>query len=123
MVIAARNLLPHVEVVAVDSPRSFFTGARHDLSGLVLAAQEGAAWTVLYPEYTVVVPRPLVRKPVGMAIRTGDSDWLHFLDRWLDYERLDGALDRLRVYWVEGGGTQQRPPRWSVTRDVLQWFP
>lgn len=123
MVIAARNLLPHVEVVPVDSPRSFFTGARHDLSGLVMAAQEGAAWTVLYPEYTVVVPRPLVRKPVGMAIRTGDADWLHFLDRWLDYERLDGALDRLRIYWVEGGGTQQRPPRWSVTRDVLQWFP
>ncbi len=58
-----------------------------------------------------------------MAVRVHDADWVHFLDRWLDFERLDGSLDRLRVYWVEGGGTQKQPPRWCVLRDVLHWLP
>jgi hypothetical protein len=88
-----------------------------------MAAEEGAAWNVLYPEYAVIVPQPVVQRPVSMAARSNDADWLRFLDRWLDFERSDGLLDRLRVYWVEGGGTHDRPPRWCILRDVLHWIP
>ncbi len=42
-----------------------------------------------------------------MAVRSSDEEWLRFLDRWLDFERLDGSLDRLRTYWIEGGGTEE----------------
>ena len=105
--VAARRHLPNVEIVVIDSLSSFFTETRDDLDGLIIPAEEGAAWNVLYPEHAVVVPKPVVRRPVGMAVRMHDADWLHFLDRWLDFERLDGSLDRLRVYWVEGGGTRE----------------
>jgi ABC-type amino acid transport substrate-binding protein len=121
--VAARRNLPNVDIVEIESFRAFFTGKADGLDGLIMAAEEGAAWNVLYPEYAIVVPEPIVRRPVAMAVRTRDEGWLRVLDRWLDYERLDGSLDRLRTYWVEGGGTRTRPPRWCVLRDVLHWLP
>ncbi len=121
VVAAAQRQLPSVEVVLVDSIRSYFLGDTNDLDGLIIAAEEGAAWNVLYPEHAVVVPKPIVQRPVGMAVRSSDADWLRFLDHWLDFERLDGSLDRLRVYWVEGGGAKEKLPRWSVIRNVLGW--
>lgn len=120
---AVRRELPSVEVVVIDSIRSYFEATRSNLDGLIIAAEEGAAWNVLYPEHTVVVPKPIVQRPVGMAVRSSDADWLRFLDRWLDFERLDGSLDRLRTYWIEGGGTKKKKPRWCVMRDVLGWIP
>lgn len=120
---AVRRELPGTEVVVLDSIRSYFEGDRRDLGGLVMPAEEGAAWNVLYPEHAVVVPQPVVQCPVSMAVRSTDQQWLRFLDRWLDFERLDGSLDRLRIYWVEGGGTKKKPPRWCVLRDVWGWVP
>ncbi len=121
--VAARRQLPNVEVVAIDSIRSYFDGTDTDLDGLLIAAEEGAAWNVLYPQYAVVVPKPVVQRPVGMGVRISDADWLTFLNRWLDFERLDGSLDRLHIYWIEGGGTKNKPPRWCVMRDLLGWIP
>jgi ABC-type amino acid transport substrate-binding protein len=123
LAVAARRRLPNVEIVVINSIRSFFTQTANDLDGLIIPGEEGAAWNILHPEYTVVVPEPVVKRPVGMAVRSTDVEWLHFLDRWLDFERLDGSLDELRAYWVEGGGTQKRSPRWCVLRDVLHWLP
>ncbi len=119
----AQRRLPDVEIVVIDSARSYFSGMRDDLDGLIIAAEEGAAWNVLYPNYTVVVPRPMTQRPVGMAVRSSDVDLIRLLDRWLDFERLDGSLDRLRTYWIEGGGTKELEPRWCVLRDVLGWVP
>ncbi len=123
LVAAALRELPDVEIVLIDSLRSFFEGGHHDLDGLLIAAEEGAAWNVLYPEFAVVVPQPIVQRPVGMASRLADEEWLRFLDSWLEFERMAGSLDALRVFWIEGGGTAERTPRWSVVRDVLHWVP
>ena len=38
-------------------------------------------------------------------------------------EREDGTLQQLGDYWIKGGGTRQRPPRWCVMRDMLHWLP
>ncbi len=50
VVVAAQRQLPKVEIVLVDSIRSYFLGDPNDLDGLIIAAEEGAAWNVLYPE-------------------------------------------------------------------------
>ena len=121
--VAAKRQLPSADIVVIGSIRSYFAGQRDDLDGLIIAAEEGSAWNVLFPNHAVVVPRPIVQRPVGMAVRSSDLAWLRFLDRWLDFERLDGSLDRLEAYWVEGGGTKKKPPRWCVMRDVLGWIP
>ena len=123
LAVAARRQLPHIEFIVIDSISSFFSANHRYLDGLVIAAEEGAAWNILYPEYTVVVPQPSLQRPVGMALRLTDRDLLRFLDRWLEFERLEGSLDRLRTYWVEGGGTRNHVRRWSILQDELQWLP
>lgn len=58
-----------------------------------------------------------------MVVRSTDRDFHRLLDLWLDFELFDGTLERLRVYWIEGGGTRKKPPRWCVLRDVLHCLP
>lgn len=119
----ARRRHPKVEFEVVDSLDAFFRGERPDLDGLILPAEEGAAWNVLYPEHAVVIPKPEVHRPVGLAVRRNDAEWVRLLDRFLDFEEMDGTLQNLREYWVEGGGTKDQQPRWCVLRDVLHWIP
>ena len=87
-----------------------------------MAAEVGAAWTLLYPHYTVVVPEGAVaRVPAAYAVRLGDQDLANFLSDWLDIKRRDATLDRLYRYWVLGRDEGRREPRWSVIRNVLGW--
>jgi Na+/H+-dicarboxylate symporter/ABC-type amino acid transport substrate-binding protein len=123
LAVAARRKLSQVTIVDIDSAKDFFDGNRFELDGLLIAAEAGAAWNVLYPEHAIVVPTPIVQRPVGMAAAPGESDWVRFLDRWLEFHRLDGTFDRLHAYWVEGGGTVEVEPRWCVIRNVLHWVP
>ena len=123
LVPAAKRQLPHAEIVVIESFRKFFTERDDTLDGLVMQAEEAAAWNILYPDHAVVIPKPVVQRPVGMAMRASDLEWQQFLDRWLDFERLDGSLDRLRTYWIQGGGAKSREPRWCVVRNVLHWLP
>lgn len=117
---AAQRLLPGVEIVALETADAYFTDPGR-LDGLIIAAEEGAAWNILHPDYDVVIPRPIVRRPVGMAVRLADGDWLEFLNRWLELERLDGSLKALKSKWIEGAGANHASPRWSIMRDVLHW--
>ncbi len=119
----ARRELENTEVVVVESMRAYFDGRYPDLDGLLVPAEEGAAWNVLHPKHTVMVPEPQLQRPVCMVVRPDDAEWLTFINRWLDFEELDGNPARLRGYWVEGGGTKERPPRWCIARDVLGWLP
>lgn len=119
----ARLRHPEVEFEVVDSIEAFFEGERQDLDGLILPAEEGAVWNVLYPDHSVVIPTPQIHRPVGLAVRKNDGEWVRLLDRFLDFEEMDGTLQQLRKYWVEGEGTKDQEPRWCVLRDVLHWVP
>jgi Na+/H+-dicarboxylate symporter len=110
------------EVLEVWNP--FFQGQRPDIDAFLMAAEQGAAWTLLYPQYTVVVPQPdPVRLPYafGMAL---DADRLrNVVDEWVVFAREAGIIDRHYQYWVLGKGAQTAPRRWSILRDVLGWQP
>lgn len=121
--VAARRVLPNAEIIVIDSIKSFFDENDVELDGLIIAAEEGSAWNILHPDYSVVIPTPVVQRPVSMAVRHGDIEWLRFMDRWLDFERMDGSITELRRYWIEGYGTREQKPRWCIIRDVLHWAP
>ena len=103
--------------------RAFFEGKRQDLDGLIIPAEERAAWNALYPNHSGVIPTPPIHRPVGLAVRKNDGEWVRLLDRFLDFEEMDGTLKQLRKYWVEGEGTKDHEPRWCVLRNVLNWGP
>lgn len=119
---AAKYYLPDAQIEEIESPRSFFN-SDDQADGILMSAEVGSVWTILYPEHTVVVPQPILRRPVCFAVRSDDTDWLQFLDRWLEFEKSDRTIERLTQYWVQGGGTKIKPPRWCIARDVLHWLP
>jgi len=90
-----------------------------DADAIVAAAERGSAWTLLHPEFTVVVPRPgIVRIPLAYPL-VRDEEWRDFVDRWLELKRKDGTLDELYSYWILGQDAVERHRRWSILDDVL----
>jgi hypothetical protein len=117
-----RSYLPAAELELVPRPRDFFESRGEELDGYVFAAEMGAAWTLLYPGYSVVVPQPdVVAIPMAWPAARHDLETAHFLGTWFALKRASGTLDRLRDRWILGRGAVAHRPRWSVLRDVLGW--
>ena len=114
--------LPKADIVEIDSPREFLRGNRPDLDGVIYSAEGGSAWTLIYPDYSIVVPNGRrVHIPLGYPLPKGDKEWVSFVSTWVELEKKNGAIDRLFDHWIKGGGAQDKAPRWSIIRDVLGW--
>jgi ABC-type amino acid transport substrate-binding protein len=118
-----KALFPRAEVMPVEtSPREFLWGELKDVDAFVHSAESGSAWTLLHPQYSVVVPQPLsVSIPVAFAMAPGDSRMVAFMDSWVELKKRDGTIDDLFNYWIFGKGADKKEPRWSVIRNVLHW--
>ena len=92
-----------------------------DADAILMAAEEGAAWTILHPQFHLVAPAPTLLFPFGYAVAHGDSQLLLYLNTWLLNAEGDGTIDGLYRYWMLGEVKQTLPPRWSIIRNVLGW--
>lgn len=116
-----RNL-PNFEVVPVDSPRAFFKAEAGAYDALLHSAEAGSAWTLVYPSYSVVVPKPrTVSAPVAIGLPKDAPELTAYVDTWLQLQRRSGVVRELHAYWILGEGAASEEPRWSVIRDVLGW--
>jgi Na+/H+-dicarboxylate symporter/ABC-type amino acid transport substrate-binding protein len=117
-----RRYLPTAELEIVTRPRVFFEERSDELDAYVFPAELGAAWTLLYPRFSVAVPKPdVVGVPLGWSAALDDLETAHFLTTWLELKRASGVLARLQDRWILGRSPVARTPRWSVLRDVLGW--
>jgi len=117
--------LPQVDTVrfsTLEEQRRYFESGGDGAAALLDAAEEGAAWTVLYPQFAVVVPRPVVQIPVAYLVAPENPSLLRAVNEWLHLERAAGSIDEIHDYWIQGDTDRVRPPRWSVIRDVLGWI-
>jgi ABC-type amino acid transport substrate-binding protein len=89
---------------------------------LMMSAEEGAAWSIRFPSYTLVTPTPILIAPFGYAVAPGDAQLLAFFDAWLEAAGNAGIVDALYRYWMLGQIDATRPPRWSIARDLLGWL-
>jgi len=118
----AQKQFPNAELVPIDSPRSFLRGKSTDLEAVVYSAEGGAAWTLIYPGYSVVVPHPLeYRVPLGYPLPKGDDAWVNFVSEWTTLRQKNGTVQALFNHWITGDGARSKQQRWSVIRDVLHW--
>jgi Na+/H+-dicarboxylate symporter/ABC-type amino acid transport substrate-binding protein len=116
-----RDKLPRAEI-EVTSPREFFESRGEELDALLFTAELGAAWTLLYPQYSVAVPKPgVVSVPQAWAAASGDLETAYFLSTWIELKRATGVLARLHDRWLLGRDAEPHRPRWSVLRDLLGW--
>jgi hypothetical protein len=89
----------------------------------LLPAEHASAWTLLYPQYTVVVPQPdPVRIPTAFGLARDADELTDLVNEWVIYAENVGIVREGFAYWVEGQGARQSEPRWSILRDVLGWI-
>ncbi len=116
-------VLPNVEFVDLESDREFFegTGAGKDLDALFVSAEEGSAWTLLYPSFQVVTPFP--RKIALPLVYPFQDDALldEVLDHWIELKQNDGTFQDAYDYWILGQDAEKKELRWSIIRNVLHW--
>ena len=121
----SRNLFPAASLTPIkdmeEQDRILESGAQN-LDAITDMAEEGGAWTLLYPAFTVIVPQPAVLIPVAYAVARDNDELLISTNAWLLAEKSKGTIDELYNYWMLGGAIQEkRPPRWSMIRNVLNW--
>jgi proton glutamate symport protein len=121
----AEREFPNMEVTVLESYRDFYeqSGPGEGLDALFTGAENGSAWTLLYPDYQVATPFggeiefPLVYPYASSR----DSEMDEFIDHWVALKQHDGTVQDAYEYWILGVGSETREPRWSVIRDVLGW--
>ena len=116
---AVKRILPNTDVVLLETYREFFTENPKGVHALVISAEAGSAWTIIYPSYSVVVPEPHIKAHAGLVMPLGDSDFGDFVDDWLKVKKTSGFIDKLYDKWILGKSEEQKKLRWSIGRDVL----
>jgi Na+/H+-dicarboxylate symporter len=112
----------NAKAVKLVSVSEFFISDQENLDCLLVSAEAGSAWTLLHPEYQVVVPKPRLRvQPVGFPVAGGDQELLNYLNSWIDVTVKGKFIDKLHDHWILGRGAEEKQPRWSIIRDVLHW--
>jgi ABC-type amino acid transport substrate-binding protein len=113
---------PLAQVIRIESPRNFLRGDNSEIDAVIYSAEGGSAWTLIYPNFSIVVPQPLNAKvPLGYPLPKGDKEWSWFVSTWVELEKKNGTVDSLFEHWIRGGGAESTEPRWSIIRDVLHW--
>jgi ABC-type amino acid transport substrate-binding protein len=114
-----KSYLPNTDIVAINSYREFFTRNPNSLDGLVISAEAGSAWTILYPAYCVVVPEPHLKAHAALAILVDDPEFEEFLNDRLQIKKTRGINRNLYEKWILGKKEEDKKQRWSIGRNVL----
>jgi len=110
------------EIVSIESWDGVFRGEINQLDAVLGIAEIGMAWTLIHPEFTVVIPRDvIVRRPLAYAMAPGATDLAEFVDEWIVLQKARGNVTRAYDYWILGHGAEPHQHRWSIASDVLGW--
>jgi Na+/H+-dicarboxylate symporter len=87
----------------ISTPRLFFKPEFAHIDAMIYGAAASSAWTLLNPDYTVVVPKPELA-PLYMAFPINKSDHAFelFMRNWISMKQQSKTIDNLFKYWIEG---------------------
>ena len=116
------RLFPQADVVTIPAAREFFENSELGADALLLSAESGSAWSLIYPGFTPVVPAPYERRlPLGYPVAAWDDDFAQFVSQWIELKVDTPEFHRLYDYWILGRTGESKQPRWSILRNVLGW--
>jgi Na+/H+-dicarboxylate symporter len=114
--------VPGLEIVKLESYEQFFEGTGPRVDAVLIGAEAGAAWTLLYPKFKVVRLRSGEYSiPMVYPVAGHDRSMKDFIDHWVTVKKADRTIAKLYDYWILGRGAVQPAARWSVIRDLLDW--
>jgi ABC-type amino acid transport substrate-binding protein len=113
-----------VDVVTFGSTADFFAKRPREIDAFLTPAEGAAAFTLLHPEFTVVVPQPNpVKLPYAIGLAPDAERLADAVNEWIVFAQSEGAITRAYDYWILGQGAGRAGPRWSILRNVIGWRP
>ncbi len=113
---------PNAEQISVSNAREFFKGMHKEANAFIYSSEAASAWGLLYPEYTVLIPKGLKFKiPAAFELPKGELAFVEYMNTWLLLKKENGFLQTVYNYWILGEDPQKKEPRWSVVRNVFGW--
>jgi ABC-type amino acid transport substrate-binding protein len=116
-----KRRLPNVRITPIKEPRRYFRGEMDGVDGMLFPAEAGSAWTLVYPSFSVVVPRPgRVRFPLAYPMARDQDALKTLVDTWISMMQGEGRIDAFFAHWILGQPASDAKPRWSILNDVLR---
>jgi Na+/H+-dicarboxylate symporter len=87
----------------ISTPRLFFKEEFKHIDAMLFGAPTASAWTLLYPSYTVVAPKPAIPAlSMAFPINKDDLSFELFMRNWIKMKQKDKTIKTLFSYWIEG---------------------
>ena len=98
-----RRYFEKATVWEISTPRLFFREEYQNIDAMLFGAATASAWTLINPEYTVIVPKP-ARPDISMAfaINTNDNTFEIFMRNWIMMMQKNHTIEQLFHYWIAG---------------------
>jgi len=113
-------VLPNAELVHIKSQKDYLEG---DVNATLLltSAEQGAAWTVMYPNYAVVIPAPSIHTDLlAYPIISDDPAFDAFINYWIDMQVQRGFEQKSYDYWILGKDKREREERWCLLNHLSE---
>lgn len=117
------DYFPNAKMTEVIDVRQFLKGKHPEVDALLFSAEVASAWSMLYPEFSAIIPKGLkLKAPVALILPRGQVDYVNFINTWLQLKQDSGFQQKVYDYWILGKNPKAKQPRWSVMKDVLGWL-
>lgn len=104
--------------VKLANYEDFFSG-KVKADAVLMTAEKGSAWTILYPEFGLYIPQKQYKDLIAYAIANNDLLFLEYINFWLTLKKINGDIDHLYEYWIRGVNVKPLPPRWCILNNVI----
>ncbi|HEB27136.1 MAG TPA: cation:dicarboxylase symporter family transporter [Porticoccus sp.] len=119
---SGHEAFPDADIIEISNLRDFFKGKYPEIKAMLYTAEAASAWTLIYPNWVVVVPKGLnIKNPVAYILPQSTMRWQKFVDTWLEYQANSSLSDNAYQFWILGKSKHNKVPRWSFAHDVLGW--
>ena len=115
-----KKYYPKLTFVDVETEVDFLNG-KVKADALLISAEEGFAWCILYPAFSVVIPRPeILKEDLAYVISQDDLKFGKYLNTWLNLKKTNGDLDKLYSYWILGKNIHKKEKRWCLWDEFVE---
>ena len=112
---------PQIKFEIIASADEYFETKGHDYDAFMTSLEAGMTMVMMYPEYAIAFDKTRINRfPVGYAVAKDNVKLHAMLNSWLDMQQSTGRIKKLYDYWIQGKGSIEKQPRWSIIENVLK---
>ena len=113
---------PSLKIIPTARVRKFLRDTTGSIDALFFTAERGSAWSLIYPQFSVAIPKNNVSKvPLAYIMKKNNIELKQFIDNWIELKKASGAIDKLYNHWILGKDAIPYKPRWCIKNNVLHW--